>query len=300
MGTVCNTSSPESLIMPVVRPEADRDNTGSPRTWRALCKSKIWSAISMHCVEIRAATRLTSSVSYRRPRTRSQVHCFFHDPGQRGVPCSSTAFRRRTIRLNHWRLYQWRLQQWRLRRWSLQHPLGEHRSPFSLLLDAVYLSRHKSEQLNAWIEHARELIETTVAAGRRGARAGRRGARIEDNLWTPWSHIDGLDNLFLYSLNNQRNFWNDHLFLYSWIFTYVLRHLPCNDRFLMYLIVHGLGCGIDALSFFSLHQRRHHVQHSTWRRPLGSYSNGHKTTCATRLSKNTYFSGIGNDSSLGE
>ena len=105
-------TSPESLIMPVVRPEADRDKTGSPRTWRARWKSKIWSAISMHCVEIRAATRLTSSVSYRRPRTRSQVHCFFHDPGQRDVPCSSTAFRRRTIRLNHWRLYQWRLQQW--------------------------------------------------------------------------------------------------------------------------------------------------------------------------------------------
>ena len=48
-------------------------------------------------VDSRAAqTRLTSSVSCRRPRIRSQVHCVFHDPRQRCVPCSSTAFRRRT------------------------------------------------------------------------------------------------------------------------------------------------------------------------------------------------------------
>ena len=54
-------------------------------------------SISMHCVVICVAIRSKSGVSYRRPRTRNQVHYILHDPRQRGVPCSSTAFRRSTI-----------------------------------------------------------------------------------------------------------------------------------------------------------------------------------------------------------
>ena len=62
------------------------------------------------------------------------------------------------------------LRKRRLRQRRLHHPFGEHSSPFSRLPDAVYLGRQRSEQLDAWVEHARELIETTTAAGRRGAR----------------------------------------------------------------------------------------------------------------------------------
>ena len=49
--------------------------------------SSLPSSVTVHTV-----ARSKSGVSYRRPRTRSLVHCVFHDPRQRGVPCSSTAF----------------------------------------------------------------------------------------------------------------------------------------------------------------------------------------------------------------
>ena len=75
------------------------------------------------------------------PRAWVQVCCIFHDPGQRGASCSSTAFRRSPFGLHQSRFHD----HWRLRQWSLHHPLGEHRGPFSLLLDAFYLSRHRSD-----------------------------------------------------------------------------------------------------------------------------------------------------------
>ena len=42
------------------------------------------------------------------------------------------------------------------------------------------------------------------------------------NCCTMWRHFDGLNNSFLYPLNNRRNFLNDHLFLHSWIFNVTL------------------------------------------------------------------------------
>ena len=185
-----------------------------------------------------------SQASYKRPRTRSLVHCVSHDPGQRGAPCSSTAFRRSTIsRLNQWRVHQWR--RWRR---SLNHPLSEHLNSFSLLTHI----RQRSELVKACVKPAREFIET-VSAGRRGARIegrhiGKCGnlfrdrKRINDlnssdrkwrihqigdgtlhvglrdwhvhNLFggellhmLMWKHFDGLNNLFLYPLHNL-NLWN--------------------------------------------------------------------------------------------
>ena len=71
--------------------KSDKSNTSA-------CKERTKEVISY---TVHTITRSKSGVSYRRPRTRSLVHCVFHDPGQRGVPCASTAFRRRTIsRLN--------------------------------------------------------------------------------------------------------------------------------------------------------------------------------------------------------
>ena len=117
------------------------------------------------------------------------VHCVFHDPRQRGVPSPTTSFRRSMIS----RRSQRRLHQRKRWRKSLPHTLGEHLNSFSFRFDVFTHSRQRSELTG--VEHALEFIETVSA--------GRRGARIEGNLWTLWSHIDGLGNLFLYPLNNR-------------------------------------------------------------------------------------------------
>ena len=76
----------------------------------------------------------------------------FHDPRQRGISCSSTAFRRSRVRLHHWRLHHWRLLQW-----SLHHPLGEYRNRFSLFLDVFEIVKH---------------FRCIIADGQHGARDG--------------------------------------------------------------------------------------------------------------------------------
>ena len=91
-----------------------------------------------------------------------------HDPRQRGVPSPTTAFHRSTVGLHHGRLRQRRLHHWRLRQRSLHHALGKHRGHPNLLLDVCEVVQH---------------YRYSIANGRRGARAGRRGARIEGRLF---------------------------------------------------------------------------------------------------------------------
>ena len=88
-----------------------------------------------------------SGASRRESRAWDQVHCIFQNPKQRGVSCSSTAFRRSPFRLHDRRFNHWRLHHRRLHQWKLQHPLGEHRNPFSLFLDAFHLSSQKREHI---------------------------------------------------------------------------------------------------------------------------------------------------------
>ena len=107
---------------------------------RALVSTTGWSSVAapssmqrcgtpdfLHVFREKPLVRSTSSVPYRRPRIRSQIHCVLHDPRQRSVPSPTTAFRRSTVRLHHGRLRQRRLHHWRLQQWSLHQPLGEHR-----------------------------------------------------------------------------------------------------------------------------------------------------------------------------
>ena len=146
-----------------------------------------------------------------------------HAFGARYTACSMISgnglnrVRRRRFAVVRSGLHQGRLRQKRLQQCSFHHPLSEHRSPLNLLL-------HVMEA----VQHDRNIITN----GRRGARADRRGA---------WFLIDGLHNLFLYLLNIRRTFLNDRLFLHSGISNYVLRHLSCNDLFMMDLMAHGLS-----------------------------------------------------------
>ena len=57
-----------------------------------------------------------------------------------------------------------------------------------------------------------------------------------------WKHSNGQHNLFRSPVHNRnlRNFLNDHLFLHNWDFHNVLGRLPCNELFLMDLVVHKL------------------------------------------------------------
>ena len=77
----------------------------------------------------------------RRPRTRSQVHCVYQDPGQRVFRVRRRRFAEvRSADSTNERLHQW--GHWQR---SLQHPLGEHLNSFSLLTR----SRQRSELLKA-------------------------------------------------------------------------------------------------------------------------------------------------------
>ena len=143
MGTVYDRRSSESITLSVLRLKAYRKKkqSGSPCTWRAR-KRRIGSFSLRQAEEERRISRgihmskkpsrtpsKQSDAPRRRPRIRSQVQCVFQDPGQRGVPSPSTAFRRSTIsRLNQRRRHQRR--RWRM---SLQNPLGEHLDSFRLL-----------------------------------------------------------------------------------------------------------------------------------------------------------------------
>ena len=103
--------------------------------------------------------------------THSEAHCVVHDPGQRGVPCSSTAFRKSTVRLHQGRLRQRRLHHWRLRQRSLHHPLGKHRSPFSRFVDAFNLtsSSRLSWQFVEWcVQEGLLHVDSHLACKRRG------------------------------------------------------------------------------------------------------------------------------------
>ena len=150
----------------------------------------------MHSVKIRAATRLKSSVSYKRPDIRSQAHCVFHDPGN-GV-------------------YRVRRQRFADVR-SGSTIAGSHiQVPIIRLVSIAALSTSFPMFL--------KLSSITTISSR----------MVDVELVS-----SSMVNLFLYLLNNRRNFLHDHLFLHSGISNYVLRHLPCNDLFLMDWVVHG-------------------------------------------------------------
>ena len=152
VGTVCNTSSPESIKMPVV-PTGRRKN-----------KLAMYIACSLKS-QIRSASSALgeSSGPEKLQWAKRDCHQFVVECVSNGV---HTALRKRSNRLHHWRLQQRRNHRWKLK----------HRHPFSFHLDAFHLNRQKSELLKARVKHARKCIKTVAA--------GRRGARDERHLWS--------------------------------------------------------------------------------------------------------------------
>ena len=244
VGTVCNTSSPESIKMPVV-PTGRRKN-----------KLAMYIACSLKSQIRSALCALGESWGSEKLQwTKRDGHQFVVECVSNGV---HTALRRRSNRLHHWRLQQRRNHRWKLK----------HRHPFSFHLDAFHLSRQKSELLKARVKHARKCIKT-VAAGRRGARAGRFGCTQVRNCWSTrsswwassakpleshrWSRhfvpvfapqsepleIREEEHTAVLSLWIVYNYVERSLFLHNWDFTCALGCLLCNDLFLMDLVVHG-------------------------------------------------------------
>ena len=120
MGAVCNTSSPESIIMPVVHPEADRNqrhaHPGSP-SGNALRDRYI------------AYSMIPGNGVHRVRRWRfAEVRS---DSNMGGI---------RQRRLHHWKL----------RKRSLHHPLGKHRSSIFRCF--------QSEKQKEWAARARSRV----------------------------------------------------------------------------------------------------------------------------------------------